>query len=272
MGPAPGKSIRKIARSAAHIEYPRPGKLHAQVAAIRTGERRLMETITKFSKPTVDAAVEQGTGGAVLEVGETVGLRELGEHRLLCAHRDGPWGVAPWNDRVERWLAEASDHLGRQVVGRPLLVTTNDRGLGLFNGDTGVVVASGGGVRAAFGRGSNHELLASIVQRLDIKVELSGGIRDAETLERALASGCRRVNLGTAALEDPEWTAQAIAEYGDRIDAAVKKLNEAMPQSAQSLQFEIDQDHLDPVVPQGGEDEVLGTEDVHGECDGAHGG
>ena len=70
---------------------------------------------------------------------------------------------------------------------------------------------------AAFGRGSNHELLASIVQRLDIKVELSGGIRDAETLERALASGCRRVNLGTAALENPEWTARAIAEHGDRI-------------------------------------------------------
>ena len=70
---------------------------------------------------------------------------------------------------------------------------------------------------AAFGRGSNHELLASIVQRLDIKVELSGGIRDAETLERALATGCRRVNLGTAALEHPEWTARAIAEHGDRI-------------------------------------------------------
>ena len=70
---------------------------------------------------------------------------------------------------------------------------------------------------AAFGRGSNHELLASIVQRLDIKVELSGGIRDAESLERALATGCRRVNLGTAALEHPEWTARAIAEHGDRI-------------------------------------------------------
>lgn len=69
----------------------------------------------------------------------TAALRELGEHRLLCAHRDGPWGVAPWNDRVERWLAEASEHPGRQVVGRPLLVTTNDRGLGLYNGDTGVL-------------------------------------------------------------------------------------------------------------------------------------
>ncbi len=70
---------------------------------------------------------------------------------------------------------------------------------------------------AAFGRGSNAELLARIVGTLDIKVEMSGGIRDAESLERALATGCRRVNLGTAALEHPEWTAQAIAEHGDRV-------------------------------------------------------
>ncbi|NHN57409.1 bifunctional 1-(5-phosphoribosyl)-5-((5-phosphoribosylamino)methylideneamino)imidazole-4-carboxamide isomerase/phosphoribosylanthranilate isomerase PriA [Calidifontibacter sp. DB0510] len=70
---------------------------------------------------------------------------------------------------------------------------------------------------AAFGRGSNRELLASIVGRLDIKVEMSGGIRDDESLRAALASGCRRVNLGTAALEDPAWTAAAIAEFGDRV-------------------------------------------------------
>ena len=70
---------------------------------------------------------------------------------------------------------------------------------------------------AAFGRGSNAELLAEIVGRLDIDVEMSGGIRDEETLTRALATGCRRVNLGTAALETPEWTARAIAEHGDRI-------------------------------------------------------
>ena len=70
---------------------------------------------------------------------------------------------------------------------------------------------------AAFGRGSNRELLASIVGRLDIQVEMSGGIRDAESLEAALAGGCRRVNLGTAALEDPEWTASAIAEHGDQV-------------------------------------------------------
>lgn len=70
---------------------------------------------------------------------------------------------------------------------------------------------------AAFGEGSNRELLAEIVGRLDVAVELSGGIRDEESLTSALASGCRRVNIGTAALEDPEWTARAIAEHGDRI-------------------------------------------------------
>ncbi|WP_377272120.1 bifunctional 1-(5-phosphoribosyl)-5-((5-phosphoribosylamino)methylideneamino)imidazole-4-carboxamide isomerase/phosphoribosylanthranilate isomerase PriA [Peterkaempfera sp. SMS 1(5)a] len=70
---------------------------------------------------------------------------------------------------------------------------------------------------AAFGTGSNRELLAEVVGRLDVKVELSGGIRDDESLRAALATGCRRVNLGTAALESPDWVRKAIAEYGDRI-------------------------------------------------------
>ncbi len=70
---------------------------------------------------------------------------------------------------------------------------------------------------AAFGRGSNRELLADVVGRLDVAVELSGGIRDDASLEAALATGCRRVNLGTAALEDPAWTASAIARHGERI-------------------------------------------------------
>ena len=70
---------------------------------------------------------------------------------------------------------------------------------------------------AAFGRGENSVLLAEVVGRLDIDVELSGGIRDDDSLMRALATGCRRVNLGTAALENPEWTSRVIAEHGDRI-------------------------------------------------------
>ncbi len=70
---------------------------------------------------------------------------------------------------------------------------------------------------AAFGRGSNAAQLAQVVDALDIKVELTGGIRDDESLARALSTGCVRVNLGTAAIENPEWTARVIAEYGDKI-------------------------------------------------------
>jgi 1-(5-phosphoribosyl)-5-[(5-phosphoribosylamino)methylideneamino] imidazole-4-carboxamide isomerase/N-(5'phosphoribosyl)anthranilate isomerase len=70
---------------------------------------------------------------------------------------------------------------------------------------------------AAFGRGENSALLAEVVGKLDIKVELSGGIRDDESLRRALATGCTRINLGTAALENPEWTAKVISEFGERI-------------------------------------------------------
>ena len=70
---------------------------------------------------------------------------------------------------------------------------------------------------AAFGRGHNRELQARIVGELDIQVEMSGGIRDDESLEAAMTTGCRRVNIGTAALEHPEWCARAIATYGDRV-------------------------------------------------------
>ena len=70
---------------------------------------------------------------------------------------------------------------------------------------------------AAFGRGSNRALLARVVGELDVDVELSGGIRDDASLVAALNTGCRRVNLGTAALESPDWVRRAIATYGDRI-------------------------------------------------------
>ena len=70
---------------------------------------------------------------------------------------------------------------------------------------------------AAFGRGSNRDLLAEVVGKVDVKVEMSGGIRDDDSLRAALDTGCRRVNIGTAALENPDWCARAIAEHGDRI-------------------------------------------------------
>lgn len=70
---------------------------------------------------------------------------------------------------------------------------------------------------AAFGRGSNADVIARITAAMELDVELSGGIRDDASLERALATGCRRVNIGTAALENPDWCDRVIAEHGDRI-------------------------------------------------------
>jgi exodeoxyribonuclease V alpha subunit len=88
-------------------------------------------------------------------------------HRLLCAHREGPWGVQHWNRQVERWLADAT---GQPVgatwghewyAGRPLLVTANDYGLGLFNGDTGVVVRAGDELRAVIAGVGAHARFAT---------------------------------------------------------------------------------------------------------------
>lgn len=70
---------------------------------------------------------------------------------------------------------------------------------------------------AAFGTGSNFDQLNEVISRLDVNVELSGGIRDDESLVRALSTGCRRVNIGTAALENPEWCKEIIGSYGDRV-------------------------------------------------------
>jgi len=70
---------------------------------------------------------------------------------------------------------------------------------------------------AAFGRGSNAGLLAEVVAKLDVNVEMSGGIRDDESLIRALATGCARVNIGTAAMENPGWVREVIAAHGDRV-------------------------------------------------------
>jgi exodeoxyribonuclease V alpha subunit len=95
-------------------------------------------------------------------------LTALDAHRLLCAHRHGPFGVTRWSRDIERWLSEAMPGYaddGEWYVGRPLLVTANDYEMGLYNGDTGVVVNTGDGVRAAFARGGSPTLIAPV--RLD---------------------------------------------------------------------------------------------------------
>jgi exodeoxyribonuclease V alpha subunit len=88
-------------------------------------------------------------------------LRTLDQHRLLCAHRRGPYGVTYWNRQIERWLAEQTDTplWAPWYPGRPILVTANDYGLSLYNGDTGVAVLREGGLRAVMaGAGGPLEL------------------------------------------------------------------------------------------------------------------
>ncbi|KZS56798.1 exodeoxyribonuclease V subunit alpha [Mycobacterium ostraviense] len=77
-------------------------------------------------------------------------LGTLDEHRMLCAHRRGPFGVGHWNRQVEAWLAEETGQppWSQWYAGRPLLVTANDYGLRVYNGDTGVAVAGPDGLRA----------------------------------------------------------------------------------------------------------------------------
>jgi exodeoxyribonuclease V alpha subunit len=83
-------------------------------------------------------------------------LATLDEHRLLCAHRRGPYGVRHWNRQVERWLTDATGEpiWSDWYAGRPLLVTANDYGLGLYNGDTGVTVVRDDALAAVVGAGA----------------------------------------------------------------------------------------------------------------------
>jgi phosphoribosylformimino-5-aminoimidazole carboxamide ribotide isomerase/phosphoribosylanthranilate isomerase len=74
---------------------------------------------------------------------------------------------------------------------------------------------------AAFGLGNNFEILDSIIKSVDIKIQLSGGIKDDESLNRALTTNCSRINLGTAALDNPEWVESVIKKHGDKIAVAL---------------------------------------------------
>ena len=126
---------------------PAPGALDALRADVVAAGQRMAE------------AAREGDVG--------LALRTLSQHRLLCAHRRGPYGVSRWSQEVERWLAATPGwpvEEGLWYRGRPLLVTSNDYELRLYNGDTGVVVdgktRGNGGVLAAFTRGNEPVLLS----------------------------------------------------------------------------------------------------------------
>jgi exodeoxyribonuclease V alpha subunit len=158
------------------LEQPRPSGLEPLISEVQWAGKQLHEAAVRGHVPAVLTALDQ--------------------HRLLCAHRTGPYGVARWSLEIERWLADAVPGYaedGEWYVGRPLLVSANDYELGLFNGDTGVVVQTPNGVRVAFARGSDAVLIAPV--RLD-----SVQTVHAMTVHRAQGSqfGCVSVVLPPA--------------------------------------------------------------------------
>jgi exodeoxyribonuclease V alpha subunit len=127
--------------------------------AIRSGDGdavvEALGGVTWVEDPEVLRDRVVATSAAVLEAARAGdgarALEALGAFRVLCAHRRGPYGVSAWTARIEEWIGNEAG--GEWYVGRPLLVTENDYGLRLYNGDTGVVIASGPGrVSAAFER------------------------------------------------------------------------------------------------------------------------
>ncbi len=126
-------AVQVLAAGGEHVEWVQSG-----------ASERLREVLVPHALALRQAAI-LGDGSAALEI--------LDEHRLLCAHRHGPFGVAQWNRQVQRWLAEVTGEptWAQWYVGRPILVTANDYGLKLYNGDTGVTVAAPDGLRAVVG-------------------------------------------------------------------------------------------------------------------------
>lgn len=182
-----------ITRLAAAIQS---GDSDAVLAALATGDgavelihpddaaglAELQDELTRHALDVRAAALAGDAAGA---------LAAAERHRLLCAHREGPWGVGHWNRQAERWLGEASGaYLGAGVgvewyPGRPVLVTANDYGLGLFNGDTGVVVADGENLRAHISGGTSFAVarLGDIETLYAMTVHKSQGSQsDAVTL------------------------------------------------------------------------------------------
>jgi exodeoxyribonuclease V alpha subunit len=219
-----GRAIDSLARAIRH------GDDGEVMAVLRAGEAavRFLEvgpdTDTGPSADALRALADdvKATGAATLaaaRAGDVVtALAALDQHRLLCGHRRGPYGVGRWSFEVERWLAEAVPGYaedGEWYLGRPLLVTANDYELGLYNGDIGVLVDTPAGVRAAFARGAEATLFAPV--RLDAVQTVH-----AMTVHRAQGSQFERVTFLVPPPESPLLTRELLYTAVTRAKAQVQ--------------------------------------------------
>ncbi len=182
------KAMDVLRRNAADVSFVDAPALEGQVP---DGVASLRSDVVDSARVLVGAARSGDVARA---------LAALDGHWLLCAHRRGPYGVLRWTREVERWLAvelPETGEAGEWYAGRPLLVTANDYELGLYNGDTGVVVDAGDlGLRAAFLRGAEPVLLAPVRVRDAVTVH-------AMTVHRSQGSQFRRVSLVLPPADSP---------------------------------------------------------------------
>lgn len=201
------------------------GSINKLANAIKAAEADAVMSVLRSGEPDVDftdmdaehlmgpAELERQVKVAGRELYQAAGagdvlsaLRALDRHRLLCAHRHGPYGVVRWSREVERWLSEEMPGYGEDgewYVGRPLMVTTNDYEVGLYNGDTGVVVNTAHGPRAAFARGGEPILVAPV--RLDAVQTMH-----AMTVHRAQGSQFACVSVVVPPPESPLLTRELL--------------------------------------------------------------
>ncbi|WP_211222192.1 exodeoxyribonuclease V subunit alpha [Nocardioides halotolerans] len=156
------------------IELLEAGGDHVELVHVDDPAPRVRELVVPHALGVLEAA-EAGDADRALEL--------LDRRRLLCAHREGSFGVRHWNAQVERWLGEATGEpiYATWYAGRPLLVTANDYGLGIYNGDTGVAVRppvtrSGGSGRAL------RAAVAGSSGRLDLATSRLGQVETMHAL------------------------------------------------------------------------------------------
>lgn len=190
---------------------------------------RLVETSERLSATALASVEGQvvAVGRRMFEAAEhgatSAALQALEEHRVLCAHAHGPFGVARWERQVHEWIREAVSgygHPGELHPGLPVMVTENDSEVGLYNGDTGVIVRIAQGLRAAFARGGAPTLFTSLQLNAVASVH-------AMTVHKSQGSQFRRVSVVLPPAESPLLTRELVYTAVTRAREGVEILGSA---------------------------------------------
>ncbi len=182
-------------------------------------------TAAQLDAVRADVVVNGSALLAAAGAGDAAGaLAALDRHRLLCAHRRGPRGVAHWSALAARWVADehpVSPRPDGRYAGEPLLVTANDYEIGLYNGDTGVVVDDGrGGLVAVFGRGGAP---------IEVPLVRLGAVRPlhAMTVHRSQGSQFARITVLLPAAGSPLGTRETLYTAVTRAMSHVRVIGSA---------------------------------------------